>query len=113
MCSRDIRRMCVGALGLVSRNATTRSEAWTIAAGTSFVAILQKMQSLATPSVGVIALNLAESSVVGQYQGRSHHGCRLGSKDPGAERSEVRARSPRGLDLRVGEPALGTDYQTD
>src|SRR5262245_31281418 len=45
MCSRGITRMCVGARGAMSRNATITSSSWTIVEGIVPAAILQNRQS--------------------------------------------------------------------
>src|SRR5438034_2217220 len=112
MCSLGINRMCVGAFGLTSRNATTESEAYTMSAGISLAAILQKMQSLACP-ISVIPFNLAESPIPGQYQGRTHDRGRLRAKDARAERSEDHPGLAHRLHLLLREASLGPHHHPD
>src|SRR5438093_7026979 len=102
----------MGALGLASRNATTRSVAWTMSAGTSRAAMRQKMQSLACP-IFVIPFNLAEPSIPGQCQRRSYHGRRLGAQDTRPKARDPEPRIPCLRDPGIGESSLRADQEMD
>ena len=74
MCSVGMTRMWVGACGLMSRNATTRSSRWTTSAGISPATILQKRQS-----IGLIA-QAAWLGMIGRHA--SHPSDLVGASKP-------------------------------
>src|SRR5437870_6337600 len=98
-----MRRMCVGAWGRRSRNATTRSVSWTTSASTSRRAILQNRQSEAVSAT--MPPNLPQAAVSVQDQAGSHHGGGLRPKDLLAKRGRNRTRVSGKVELVLGETA--------
>src|SRR5438105_3949955 len=103
-------RMCVGACGLMSRNATTVSVRCTTSASTSPDPILQKRQSLAVSAIW--RSNLTEPAVPGEHQRRADDGGGLGTKDRSSERDDHPTCTYRRDPLSVSEATFGSDQHS-